>query len=57
MALMVGLMLQGAGIGQTIGPLMVTSVVETMGSWDFANLVVVGMALIGLSCALLLRGR
>ena len=57
MALMVGLMLQGAGIGQTIGPLMVTSVVEMMGSWDFANLVVVGMALIGLSCALALRGR
>jgi len=57
MALMVGLLLQGAGIGQTIGPLMVTSVVETLGSWDFANLVVAGMALVGLSCALLLRGR
>ena len=57
MAMMVGLLLQGAGIGQTIGPLMVTSVVETLGSWDFANLVVAGMALTGLSCALLLRGR
>ena len=57
MALMAGLMLQGAGIGQTIGPLMVSSVVEALGSWDFANLVVVGMALIGLSCALVLRGR
>ena len=42
---------------QTIGPLMVSSLVETLGSWDFANLVVVAMALIGLSCALLLRGR
>ena len=57
MALMVGLMLQGAGIGQTIGPLLVTSVVETLGSWDFANLVVAGLALTGLSCTLLLRGR
>lgn len=31
MALMAGLMLQGAGIGQTIGPLMVSSVVEFSG--------------------------
>ena len=57
MALMAGFMLQGAGIGQTIGPLMVSSVVEFSGKWDFANLVVVGMAGIGLTCALLLRTR
>ncbi|MFZ9037427.1 MAG: CynX/NimT family MFS transporter [Gammaproteobacteria bacterium] len=57
MALMAGFMLQGAGIGQTIGPLMVSSVVEFSGDWDFANLVVVGMAGIGLTCALLLRKR
>ena len=57
MALMAGFMLQGAGIGQTIGPLMVSSVVEFSGNWDFANLVVVGMAGIGLTCALLLRKR
>ena len=57
MALMAGLMLQGAGIGQTIGPLMVSSVVEYSGRWDFANLVVIGMAIIGLICALLLRKR
>jgi len=55
MALMAGLMLQGAGIGQTIGPLMVSSVVEMSGAWDFANFVIVGMALIGLSFALCLR--
>ncbi len=57
MALMAGLMLQGAGIGQTIGPLMVSAVVEKTASWDSANLVVVSMAMIGLFCAWLLRGR
>lgn len=57
MALMAGLMLQGAGIGQTIGPLMVSSVVEKSESWDAANLVVVSMAVIGLICAWLLRSR
>ena len=55
MALMAGLMLQGAGIGQTVGPLMVSSTVEILGSWNYANLVVGVMALIGLGCALLLR--
>ena len=55
MALMAGLMLQGAGIGQTVGPLMVSSTVEILGSWDYANLIVGVMALIGLVCALLLR--
>ena len=57
MALMAGFMLQGAGIGQTIGPLMVSSVVEISADWNMANLVVITMAGIGLSCALLLRRR
>jgi MFS family permease len=57
MALMAGLMLQGAGIGQTIGPLMVSSVVEFSGRWDTANAIVLVMATIGLACALLLRKR
>jgi CP family cyanate transporter-like MFS transporter len=55
MALMAGFMLQGAGIGQTIGPLMVSSVVEYSHSWNYANLVVIAMAGIGLACALRLR--
>jgi len=50
-------MLQGAGIGQTIGPMMVSSIVEFSGSWNSANLVVVGMAAIGLVSAGLLRSR
>ena len=57
MALMAGFMLQGAGIGQTIGPLMVSSVVEFSHNWNYANLVVLVMASIGLGCALLLRKR
>jgi MFS family permease len=57
MALMAGLMLQGAGIGQTIGPLMVSAVVEASGNWDSANLVVAGLAVTGLLCAGLLRSR
>lgn len=57
MALMAGAMLQGAGIGQTIGPLMVSSTVELTGIWSSANFVVAGMAAIGFVCAWLLRGR
>ena len=57
MALMAGFLLQGAGIGQAIGPLMVSSIVEYSASWNFANLVVIAMAGIGLACALLLRSR
>ena len=55
MALMAGFMLQGAGIGQTIGPLMISSVVEYSQNWNYANLVMVAIAGIGLACALRLR--
>ena len=57
MALMAGLMLQGAGIGQTIGPMMVSSAVEFSGSWNSANLLVASFAAIGLVSAWLLRSR
>ena len=57
MALMAGFMLQGAGIGQTIGPLMVSSIVEYAASWNAANLVVITLAGIGLTSALVLRQR
>ncbi|MCP4433551.1 MAG: MFS transporter [Gammaproteobacteria bacterium] len=57
MALMAGAMLQGAGIGQTVGPLMITSLVENSGQWSSANLVVIGMTGTGLFCAWLLRSR
>lgn len=51
MALMTGLMLQGAGIGQTLGPMMVSSVVDFSANWNFAILVVALMSTIGLICA------
>ena len=56
-ALMSGLLLQGAGIGQTLGPLLVGSLVEQGGSWSWAGLEVGLMALIGLACAAMLRKR
>ena len=57
MALMAGAMLQGAGIGQTLGPLLVSSVVEYFDQWSSANLVMVTVASGGLVCAWLLRSR
>jgi hypothetical protein len=57
MALMAGFLLQGAGIGQTIGPMMVSSIVEYSADWNSANLIVVAMSGLGLCCALLLRKR
>ena len=56
-ALMSGLLLQGAGIGQTVGPLLVGSLVERDGSWSWAGLEVGLMAIIGLACAAALRKR
>ncbi|MDJ0778789.1 MAG: MFS transporter [Gammaproteobacteria bacterium] len=56
-ALMSGLLLQGAGIGQTLGPLLVGSLVEQGGSWSWAGLEVGLMAAIGFACAALLRKR
>jgi hypothetical protein len=36
---------------------MVSAVVEASGNWDSANLIVAGLAGIGLLCAALLRSR
>ena len=54
-ALMSGLLLQGAGIGQTIGPLMASGLVERGGAWEYASIEVALMASIGLLCAWRLR--
>jgi len=56
-ALMSGLLLQGAGVGQTLGPLLVSGLVEQGGAWHFAIVEVLLMAGIGLLCAWLLRRR
>ncbi len=51
----VGLLLQGAGIGQTIGPAMVGGAVDVFGGWQFASLVMIGASLLGLVFAFALR--
>ena len=56
-ALMSGLLLQGAGIGQTVGPLAVGALVERGDSWSHAGFEVILFAGLGLLCALLLRRR
>ncbi len=56
-ALMSGLLLQGAGIGQTVGPLLVGSLVEQGGSWTWGAAEVALMAGLGLLCATLLKSR
>ena len=56
-ALMSGLLLQGAGIGQTLGPLIVGGLVEAAGAWAWASAEVALMAGIGLLCAGALRRR
>jgi len=56
-ALMSGLLLQGAGIGQTLGPLMVSGLVEQGGAWHYAAIEVALMAVIGLLCARALGRR
>jgi len=56
-ALMSGLLLQGAGIGQTVGPLLVSGLVERGGAWVLASIEVALFAAAGLACALLLRKR
>lgn len=53
-----GLLLQGAGIGQTIGPMMVSASVEYFGSWSYASLTMLVATLGGLLLtAGLARGR
>ena len=56
-ALMSGLLLQGAGVGQTAGPLAVGALVERGGAWSFAAIEVIIFAAVGLLCAALLRAR
>ncbi|MGD8419860.1 MAG: MFS transporter [Gammaproteobacteria bacterium] len=53
-ALMSGLLLQGAGIGQTLGPLMVSGLVERGGAWQYAGIEVALMSGTGLLLAWLL---
>ena len=56
-ALMSGLLLQGAGIGQTVGPLLASGLVERGGAWEYATIEVALFAGVGLLCAWSLRSR
>ncbi len=50
LSIVVGLMLQGSGVGQVLGPLGLTGVVESAGSWSAGPVFTLGAALVGLIC-------
>lgn len=49
-----GLLLQGAGIGQTLGPLFLTSSIDYFGGWGFAGINMIITAIAGVLMAVLL---
>ncbi|MFT5112494.1 MAG: MFS family permease [Parasphingorhabdus sp.] len=55
MALIAGMLLQGAGIGQTMGPIVVSSLVDYFGNWTAAGIEVATVSTVGIICTLLLR--
>lgn len=54
MAGIVGLLMQGAGMGQILGPVLLTAVVDGFGGWSYAPAYTVAMAGLGVACAALL---
>lgn len=50
----VGLLMQGAGLGQILGPLLLTGIVDGLGGWSYAPAYTVTMAAVGVLCAGLL---
>jgi MFS family permease len=54
MAGIVGLLMQGAGMGQVLGPLLLTAVVDGFGGWSYAALYTVAMTIVGVLFAVLL---
>lgn len=52
-----GLLLQGAGVGQTIGPMIVTGTVEHLGGWGFGSLGMLLATVGGLILATMLHHR
>ncbi len=54
-ALMAGLLLQGSGLGQTLGPLLTTAAVDNSNNWAAAVPGFVLLAVLGLFCAFVLR--
>lgn len=54
MAGIVGLLMQGAGMGQIVGPVLLTAVVDGFGDWAYAPAYTLTMAALGVLCAGLL---
>jgi len=54
MAGIVGLLMQGAGMGQIFGPVLLTAVVDGFGGWSYGPVYTVSMAVLGVVCAALL---
>lgn len=52
---LIGLLLQAAGIGQLIGPVLLASAVERAGSWQGALFYALPTSALAIGCALLLR--
>lgn len=51
LGVMLGLMLQGAGMGQLSGPLMVTRIVEWTNSWFYAGVALCVVSVVGILCS------
>ena len=54
-AMMVGLLLQGSGFGQMIGPLLTTAVVDASGHWAYSIPGFIVVTLVGLVCVLVIK--
>lgn len=50
----VGLLMQGAGLGQILGPVLLTGIVDGLGGWAYAPAYTLTMAAAGVLCAALL---
>ncbi len=57
LSIVVGLMLQGSGLGQVLGPMGLTTVVDSVGSWSAGPVFTLGAAFAGVVCIVLLPRR
>lgn len=52
-----GLLLQGAGLGQTLGPMLVSASVDHLGAWGFAGITLAIASVLGMFLAMRLARR
>ncbi len=55
MASMMGFLMQGAGAGQILGPILLTSLVIAFGAWEYSLILTLTAAALGIGCGLLLN--